>query len=94
MKFTPLARRNLSSAGRKPSITDGVLNTSSGVKNHWFAGFGLGVWGAERAGDDGTSRFLGGDVLEECVGGDGAGGGTSRLRVGDREVFCWGMAGG
>lgn len=36
MKFTPLARRSLSSAGGRPSRMLGLLTTSSRVKNHWF----------------------------------------------------------
>ena len=33
---------------------------------------------------------LGGDVLDECVGGEGTAGGTSRRRVGDLESLSTG----
>ena len=75
---------------------EGVLATSSGVKYHWFGGSGLGVCGAVTAGDGPFSgaRGRGGEVLDECVGGEGTGGGTSRWRPGDRDWLFWGTAGG
>lgn len=64
----------------------GVLATSSRVKNHWC---GLGCCcacdGLDREGEGALLRECGrgGDVLEECVGGEGTAGGTSRLLDGD-----------
>lgn len=74
-------------------MMDGVLATSAGVKYHWFGGRGLGVCGAVAAGEGPSWGARGGDVRDECVGGEGTGGGTSRRRAGDRD-WLWGMAGG
>jgi len=47
-----------------------------------------GVRGADEDGDGALRREwgLGGDVRDECVGGEGTGGGTSRRRDGDLEA--------
>lgn len=73
MKLTPLARRNLSSAGGSPSRMLGLLRISSGVKNHWFAMVG-GVAGGGEEGEGALRREcgLGGEVRDESVGGEGA----------------------
>lgn len=86
MKFTPLARLSLSSAGCSPSKMLGLLRTSSCVKCHWFD-MATGVFGIDRAGDGALRRDcgLGGDVRDELVGGEGAGGGMSRRFDGDLE---------
>lgn len=76
-------------------MIEGELRISSGVKYHWLNGSGLGVCGAVGAGD-GPSCWdsdLGGEALDACVGGEGAGGGTSLRREGDRDRF-WGTTGG
>src|SRR4051812_48604434 len=85
IKLTPLALLSLSSVTDKPSSMLGVLATSSGVKNHcsWRACDAR--CGLECAGDGALrrERGRGGEVLELYAGGDGTGGGTSRLRTGD-----------
>lgn len=85
MKLTPLARRNLSSAGVKPSTMLGGLSASSVVKYHWFARGRDALVGEGCAGDGATRLDCGGkdDVREECVGGEGTAGGTSRRPEGD-----------
>src|SRR5687767_8543714 len=99
MKLIPFALRNLSVAGSSPSRIEGVLRTSSAVNSHWFVAAGRGDFGEEAAGDDCTSRRedcgLGGDVRDISAGGDGAGGGTSRFRLGDPDgLRSWRAAGG
>jgi hypothetical protein len=67
MKLMPLALLSLSSAGEIPSMIEGVLSTSSVVKNHWF-GSASGVSSPDREGvcwlD--TPCGLGGDVRALC----------------------------
>ena len=72
----------------------GLLSTSSAVKNHWLAGiFVIGPWG----GVPGACRFVGdcaearlekgardgGELRDECAGGEGTAGGISRRLEGD-----------
>lgn len=76
----------------------GVLTASSSVKYHWFARTCWLFCGVrcERAGDGALRRDAGrgGDVLDECVGGDGTAGGTSRFRDGDLDARSTAGAGG
>jgi len=91
MKLTPLARRIDSSAGVMPWSTLGVLAISSFVKNHWFCRATVGLRGTDGAGEGAAFLETGrtGDLRDECVGGEGTAGGTSRRRVGDTEGrFC------
>lgn len=85
MKLMPLARRNLSSAGVKPSMMLGELRASSAVKYHWLARGRVALVGDGCAGDGATRLDCGGreEVRDECVGGDGTAGGTSRRPDGD-----------
>lgn len=90
-KLTPLALRSLSSSGAIPSMMEGVLRTSSGVKDHWFATCsgvcdpdgGAGVCWPDAAWD------RGGELRDDGCGGVGAAGGTSRRCVGDRDGLSW-----
>ena len=83
MKLTPFALRSRSSCSESPSITDGVLTTSSAVNDHWFgsgisdcARDALGDWPREAPG-------RGGEVRKDRCGGVGAAGGTSFREAGD-----------
>lgn len=76
----------------------GELMASSGVKYHWFARGRDELDGDGWAGDGTPRRDCGGseDVREECVGGDGTAGGTSRRLDGDldwREATTTGFGG-
>lgn len=75
-------------------MMDGVLSTSSGVNDHWFAP-GKGVCDPDGAGvcwvDAAWER--GGELRDDAGGGVGAAGGTSRRAVGDR-VSCCSCGGG
>lgn len=66
------------------------------MKYHWFD-IVSGVLVAERLGEGALRRDcgLGGEVRDELVGGEGAGGGTSRLLDGDfEELFVELLVGG
>lgn len=87
MKLTPFALLSLSSAGATPSTMLGELSASSGVKYHCLARGRDALVGEGWVGDDAPRRDWGGreDVREECVGGEGTAGGTSRRLEGDLE---------
>lgn len=63
----------------------GELRVSSGVKYHCFARAFDALVGDDCSEADASRRDCGGseDVREECVGGDGTAGGTSRRADGD-----------
>lgn len=66
----------------------GELRASSGVKYHWLARGRFALIGDGCAGDGAPRLDCGGseEVREECVGGEGTAGGTSRRPEGDLEA--------
>ena len=73
MKFTPFARRHLSSAIGSLSKAEGVLLISASVKSHWFESSDSMV--IVCSGAVCTSRLCGGELQAEGRGGDGTAGG-------------------